>query len=119
LFVSTLHHQLSVTVATIFQTLKSQKMEQQFQSLKQQLDRIERASLGQKPVLNFEEFCLYTGISQSFAYKLTSGRCIPYSQPNGKKIYFDRLEVDKWLLKNPVKTTPQLKNEVRGGGAKC
>lgn len=88
-------------------------MEQQFLNFKQQLDRIERASLGQKPVLNFEEFCLYTGISSSFAYKLTSGRVIPYSQPNGKKIYFDRVLVDLWLLKNPVKTIPQLKGELK------
>jgi hypothetical protein len=90
-------------------------MEQNFQTLKQQLDRIERASLGQKTVLNFEEFCLYTGISASFAYKLTSGRCIQYSQPNGKKIYFEREIVDKWLLQNPVKTQKQLSKEVLGG----
>ena len=88
-------------------------MEQQFLNFKQQLDRIERSSLGQKPVLNFEEFCLYTGISSSFAYKLTSGRVIQYSQPNGKKIYFDRVLVDKWLLQNPIKITSQLKLEVK------
>ncbi len=86
-------------------------MEQQILDFKNQLDRIERASLGQKPVLNFEEFCTYTGIRPSFAYKLTSGRAVPYSQPNGKKIYFDRAEVDKWLLQNPIKTASQLKAE--------
>lgn len=104
-------------------------MEQQFLDLKQQLDRIERAnkdqhdklyraSLGQKPVLNFEEFCLYTGISSSFAYKLTSGRAVPYSQPNGKKIYFEREKVDLWLLQNPIKTTSQIKIEAVGGRTK-
>lgn len=83
-------------------------MDFNFKTFQEQLDRIERASLGQKAVLNFEEFCTYTGISISFAYKLTSARAIPYSQPNGKKIYFDRLEVDKWLLSNPVKSKAQL-----------
>lgn len=93
-------------------------MEQNFQTIQAQLDRIERASLGQKTVLNFEEFCTYVGISASFAYKLTSSRAISYSQSNGKKIYFDREIVDSYLLSNPVKTKKQLEKEVLGGRGK-
>lgn len=93
-------------------------MEQNFQTIQAQLDRIERASLAQKTVLNFEEFCIYTGLSASFAYKLTSSRVIPYSQPNGKKIYFDRQIVDNYLLSNPVKSKKQLEKDALGGRLK-
>jgi excisionase family DNA binding protein len=84
----------------------------------QRFDRLEQASISQKAVLNFEEFCKYLGISKSFGYKLTSSRALPFSCPNGKTIYFDRLDVDKYLLQNPVKSKKQLEKEVLGGRAK-
>lgn len=91
---------------------------QYFEQTNERLERIERSSLAQKSVLNFEEFCIYTGLSSSFAYKLTSARAIEYSQPNGKKIYFNRQVVDAYLLSNPVKTKNQLAKEVLGGRGK-
>ena len=54
----------------------------------------------QKEILTFEEACLYLGRSASSMYKLTSGRLIPYYQPNGKLIYFKRTEVDEWALQH-------------------
>lgn len=89
-----------------------------FLHLNQRLDRLEQVSLAQKTVLNLEEFCRYTGISKSFAYKLTSSRAIPFSCPNGKTIFFERTQIDIWLLQNPVKTKKQLEKEVLGGKKK-
>ena len=89
-----------------------------FQHLNQRLDRLEQVSLAQKTVLNLDEFCRYTGISKSFAYKLTSSRAIPFSCPNGKTIFFSKEIVDNWLLQNPVKTKKQLEKEVLGGKKK-
>jgi predicted DNA-binding transcriptional regulator AlpA len=77
------------------------------------LEKIEQSLLSQKTVLNMTDFCSYVGISKSWAYKLTSQRAVPHCSPNGKTIYFDRLEVDKWLLQNPIKTASQLKLEVK------
>ncbi len=91
---------------------------QYFEQQKNQLERIERATLAQKKVLNFEEFCIYLGISESHGYKMTSARKVEYSQPNGKMIYFDREVVDKYLLSNTVKTKTQLEKEVMGGRSK-
>ena len=79
----------------------------------QRLERIEISLLSQKTVLNLSDFCRYVGISKSWAYKLTSQRAVPHYSPNGKTLYFDKVEVDKWLLKNPVKTIPQLKGELK------
>jgi hypothetical protein len=34
-------------------------------------------------------------------YKLTSGKIIPHSK-RGKKVFFDKDELDKWLSRNKV-----------------
>lgn len=58
-----------------------------------------------KNVLTFSEASEYTGMSKSTLYKLTSSRKIPHYKPNGKMVYFEREELDKWLLSNRI--TPQ------------
>jgi excisionase family DNA binding protein len=81
------------------------------QSLK--IQNIERFSLiAQKSVLTMEEMCLYTGLSKSYAYKLTSKRLVPHSNPSGKCLYFSKEEIDQWLLRNPVKTISQIQKEM-------
>ncbi|MGJ8735393.1 helix-turn-helix transcriptional regulator [Zobellia laminariae] len=79
--------------------------------LAQRLDRIERLLATQKKVLNFDEVCDYTGISKSYLYKLTSQNRIPFSKPNGKIIFFDKEELDKWLLLNKQKTIMQIEED--------
>ena len=65
-------------------------------------------SLNSKAVLNFQEALSYTGFSASYLYKLTSERRIPHSKPSGKMIFFDRLELDAWLMSNPIATADEL-----------
>jgi excisionase family DNA binding protein len=62
----------------------------------------------EKSILSFEEACIYTGFAESYMYKLTSARKIPHSKPNGKKIFFDKELLDKWLLGNPIATAEQI-----------
>jgi len=56
--------------------------------------------LSQKKVLTFSEAARYTGFSRSYLYKLTSMQKIPCSKPAGKMIFFDRVELENWLLRN-------------------
>ncbi len=83
------------------------------QKLNTKIESLEKTNLSSKTVLSLEEFCLYTGYSKSRTYKLTSARQIPYSKPNDKSIFFSKEEVDKWLLKNPIKTISSLSSEVK------
>ena len=53
-----------------------------------------------KRALTFDEACIYSGISKSYMYKLTSAGIIPFSKPNGKMIWFDKQKLDHWLLSN-------------------
>lgn len=91
---------------------------QYFEQNNQRLDKIERGLLAQKTVLTFNEFCRYTGISKSWGYKLSASRAVPHYKPNDKAIYFNKEEVDNWLLQNPVKTVAQLQKEAKGGQVK-
>jgi excisionase family DNA binding protein len=54
----------------------------------------------QKKVLTLEEASLFLGYAKSTIYKLTSSGILPYSKPNGKKIYFERDALEKWMLSN-------------------
>ena len=65
----------------------------------------------QKEVLNFNETCNYLEVSQSHLYKLTSSGSIPHYKPNGKKIYFQREELNQWLLRNRVDSQDEIETE--------
>lgn len=67
-----------------------------------------RVAINTKPILTFDEACLYTGMSKSALYKVTSNKEIPFSKPNGKMIYFKRADVDGWLLSNMSTTATEL-----------
>lgn len=77
----------------------------------QKLDEIKSMLLGQKTVLTFDEATVYTGFSRSHLYKLTSSGKIPHSKPKGKMIFFDKAELTKWLLQNPIKTADEIETE--------
>jgi excisionase family DNA binding protein len=82
-------------------------------SIEDRLGNIESMLLSQKRVLTFDEGCRFIGISSSYCYKLTSLRLIPHTKPEGKKIFFDREQLETWLLRNPIKTVSQLKTEIK------
>ncbi len=83
------------------------------QNIEQKLDRIEKLLINsQKPVINFDELVAYTGLSASYLYKLTSKGDIPFYRPNGKQLYFNKTEIDTWLLRNRSKTNEEILNEV-------
>ncbi|AKQ44440.1 DNA-binding protein [Rufibacter radiotolerans] len=100
----------------------------ELQNLEARLKNIESLLLTQKTVLNFDEAAAYTGLSKSYLYKLTSAAGIPHFKPQGKHIYFNKLEVDQWLQRNPCKPLDKALIEEQAdtyislnkmGGARC
>ena len=74
-----------------------------------QLDRkLEEQNLLKKEVLNFNDACSYLDISASHLYKLTSQKQIPHFCPQGKKLYFNRQELDTWLQRNRQSTDAEI-----------
>jgi len=81
----------------------------------ERLDKIERLiesqNLIRKEVLNFNEASQYLEVSHSHLYKLTSSGIIPHYKPNGKKLYFNRHELDEWLLRNRQSTADEIEKK--------
>ena len=77
------------------------------QRIDERLCNIETLLLSQKKVLNFDEVAAYTGLSKSYLYKLSSTGGIPCYKPQGKLIYFDKQEIDAWLLQNRKATNQE------------
>lgn len=71
------------------------------------LSKIENLLIGNKEVLTFDETATYVGLSKSYLYKLTSTGGIPHYKPNGKMVYFNRIELEAWLQTNRVSTAQE------------
>lgn len=89
--------------------------------INQRLENIEAMLLMQKTVFTFDEAAAYTGISKSYLYKLTSSGGIPCYKPSGKMLFFNRVELDQWLMQNRKATSEELETRantilaVKGG----
>lgn len=70
--------------------------------------RIGEQNLLMKEVLTFNDACNYLDISASHLYKLTSQKSIPHFCPQGKKLYFNRTELDEWLQRNRQTSTDEI-----------
>lgn len=77
----------------------------------ERLERIEKGVMMQKNVLTFEEAAMFTGLAKSYLYKLTANGKIPHYKPGGKLIYFNRAELERWMLRNPVKTADEIEQQ--------
>lgn len=73
--------------------------------------KLDEQSTLQKAVLNFNETCKYLELSPSHLYKLTSTRQIPHFCPQGKKLYFNRQELDEWLQRNRLSTQEEIEEQ--------
>jgi excisionase family DNA binding protein len=73
--------------------------------------KLDEQSTLQKAVLNFNETCKYLELSPSHLYKLTSTRQIPHFCPQGKKLYFNRQELDEWLQRNRLATQEEIEEQ--------
>lgn len=72
-----------------------------YNEINNKLDILISSNLSNKKALNLSEAAQYIGISKTYMYQLTHRREIPFYKPNGKQVYFDKNELDNWLLSNP------------------
>ena len=68
--------------------------------------------LGAKTALTMTDAATLTGLSKSHIYKLVCYRKIPhYKSQGGKLTYFDKSELNSWMLNRRVKTNDELEAE--------
>jgi excisionase family DNA binding protein len=95
-------------------------MENPFEIINQRLDRIEfllekinsnlegKNTKGSYPeIMDIKQITAYLNVSKSFIYKMTSSNNIPHSK-KGKKLYFDKEIVTKWVLENKISTQEEM-----------
>ncbi len=77
------------------------------------LDALEKLIIANtdKKAMTLDEVAMYTGLSKSYLYKLTSTGRVPHYKPRSKMIYFDRDEIDDWLLQNRQKLKSEIDQE--------
>ena len=70
--------------------------------------KLEELAALNKDVLNLKEAAKYLNVSCSHLYKLTYSKEIPHYKPRGKQVFFERKELDQWLLQNRQKTKAEI-----------
>jgi excisionase family DNA binding protein len=80
----------------------------ELEQMNERLERIENLLVLNKTVLNMHEAALLTGLSLSHLYKLTSTGGIPCYKPTGKAIYFNREELEAWMLRGRKVTVEEI-----------
>ncbi|MCH4830605.1 helix-turn-helix transcriptional regulator [Flavobacterium columnare] len=81
------------------------------ENLLQELKDIKTSLLLQKEVLTIEEVAIYTGYTIQYIYKLVHLGIIPFSKPNGKKLFFSKEKLIEWLKSNEIKSDFELEKE--------
>ena len=80
----------------------------------EKLDYLEQLIISNhKEILSVEELEKYTGFKKSYIYHLVHFSKIPYSKPNGKYLFFQKSEINEWLLKNKSLSDDQIQEKAR------
>ena len=82
-------------------------------TLEMRVEELEQMLFLTKTVLSFDEASKFLNLSKSYLYKLTSGNLIPHYKPQGKMLYFEKVELEAWLRQNPIKTQAQIEQEAQ------
>lgn len=61
--------------------------------------------------IGLDEAAEYLGLKKSYLYLLTHRRQIPFYKPNGKKVYFNKTELNEWILKSKIRTNEEVEKE--------
>ena len=81
---------------------KDSRLQRQIEELQKRMDTVEDILDNAKEVLSVEEAARFMDIARNSLYKMTSDRSIPFYQPNGKMIYFEKADILEWIRKNRV-----------------
>ena len=65
--------------------------------------------LGVKKALSMDDAALLTGLSKSYLYKMVCAKQVPYYKSQGGKLtFFDKDELQSWLLNNRIATNAEI-----------
>jgi len=62
--------------------------------------------------IGVDEASKHLGLSRTYLYSLVHKGKLPFYKPNGKKIYFNKLELNGWIAKSKIRTADEIENEI-------
>lgn len=84
----------------------------QLKELQIQLNRIEQTiTMKQAEPMSLDEACKHLGLSKSYVYKLTCLKQIPFYKPQNGKLFFEKSDLNKWILRNKSKSESEINQE--------
>jgi len=69
---------------------------------KERFERIEKDLGFEKQILTMAEAVMFTGLTRSTLYRLTSEKRIRHYKPGGKLIIFRRKDLEDFMFSNPI-----------------
>lgn len=77
--------------------MSNQQIEQRLFNIE---NSIQKLNLAEKTILSVEEAAVFLNMKPSFLYKITSAKRIKFFKPNGKLIYFQKSDLEAFMLRN-------------------
>ena len=93
------------------------ELEQLIQSSVRQAMRDEtpKGDKAQNKLLNVDEASEFLQLARQTVYTFTSRREIPFIK-RGKKLYFNKTDLEKWLNEGKKPTVKEIQNDISKGG---
>lgn len=91
-----------------------QKQSEDLNVLKCRIEKLESAISAGKTIMTFKQVQQYLGFSKSYLYRLCYRKKIPYYQPLGKMIFFEKHELDEWVCRRGKSFVPAARKTPAG-----
>ena len=89
--------------------MKSFEFKQVRKSPGEKKQHAEHISIDQNiEILDLNQAAEFLKLKPSYMYSLIHQKRIPYCKPNGKRVYFIKSELIKWIMGSKVRTTDEL-----------
>ncbi len=62
-------------------------------------------------LLDVNQAAEYLKLQRSYIYSLIHQKKIPYYKPLGKRVYFNKLELNKWITESKTKSIKEVEEE--------
>ena len=69
----------------------------------------DKVSETQLQMLTIEEAAKFLDVSKHTVYRLTSQHRIKFYKPTGKRIYFDKADLNEWMKSKAIKSDEEIK----------
>jgi excisionase family DNA binding protein len=89
------------------------ELQEKVLKLSERVEALENLIYESKQVLNAEEAAVFMGVSKSCLYKMTHNHELPFYRPNGKFLYFEKVELMKWLRSCRVSSEKEIEEAAK------